>query len=100
MASPFDYAWMLLKARPLNPSRDFGEETSAADELDPDIHEKEPEFLQGTAPDPDLEEPAAMAPDSEKPPTGQSQDEALEALFTQFPHLRDQFTGGAPDEPV
>lgn len=96
--NPFDFAWMLLKARPLHPSRDFGEETSLADELDPDIHERGPAFSPGTAPEPDLETPSADAPD--KPPTGQSKEEAMEALFTQWPELRAQFTGGAPDEPV
>ena len=87
--NPFDFAWMLLKARPI--SRDFNAETSLADELDPDIHEKQPAFLQGTAPEPDMEEPAAMAPD--KPPSGMSPEQKLQALLTEHPELREMMGG-------
>ena len=100
MASPFDYAWMLLKAKSEYPPAPFYSSTDRGYEDDPNEGAETFSHLPGDEPTPDLEESAAMAPDSEKPPTGQSQEEALEALFAQFPHLRDQFTGGAPDEPV
>ena len=65
MASPFDFAWCLLKARPQNPYQDFSEETSLADEMNPDIHEEAPFRGQGTADDAAPEEAeSAMAPEA------------------------------------
>ena len=106
MASPFDFAWMLLKQETrshFGGVEDFSERVKNLREHG-DVRGAEPEGgFSGKqleigqdeapgAPAPDLEEPAAMSPD--KPPTGQSEEEAMEALFAQFPHLRDQFTGG------
>lgn len=55
-----DRSWRpsLNKSRAQVPSRDFSEETSLADELDPDIHEREAAILQGTADDPAPQKPS------------------------------------------
>ena len=64
MPSPFDFAWSLLKARPQNPYQDFNQETSLADEVDPNIHEEEPFRGRGTADDVAPQEAeSATAPD-------------------------------------
>jgi hypothetical protein len=60
MSSPFSEAWrtLIVKSRAQVPSRDFSEETSLADELEPDIAEREAAILQGTADDPAPQKPS------------------------------------------
>ena len=90
MLVPFDFAWSLLKARSQFPHRDFKEETSLADELDPNIHEAPPFVGHGTADDapplaPDLEAESAEGPSPDITP-----DEKLEALLREHPELADR----------
>ena len=110
MASPFDYAWMLLKAKSEYPSAPFYSSTDRGYEGDPNEGAETFSHLPGNKPlpdepTPDLEAPSADAPSADapdKPPTGMSPEEQLAALqrqhqelLAEHPHL-----AGGEDEPV
>ena len=97
--NPFDFAWMLLKQETVDPYRHFLPEKQRF------RTEQELAEVGGDgpvdAPTPDMEEPAAMAPD--KPPTGMSEEEKLmqmgpagqklQALLEEHPELRERMGG-------
>ena len=84
--NPFDFAWMLLKQETVDPYRHFLPEKQRF------RTEQELAEVGGDgpvdAPTPDMEEPAAMAPD--KPPTGMSPEQKLQALLAEHPELRER----------
>ena len=87
--NPFDFAWMLLKQETVDPYRHFLPEKQRF------RTEQELAEVGGDgpvdAPTPDMEEPAAMAPD--KPPTGMSAEQKLQALLEEHPELREMMGG-------
>ena len=111
--NPFDFAWVLLKAksdRVTNPGRVMREMSGTAPREDayPPApfysstdrgYEGDPNEGFGTPhhtvvddePTPDMEEPAAMAPD--KPATGMSPEQKLQALLEEHPELREMMGG-------
>tara|TARA_R110002012_G_scaffold227991_2_gene400188 strand:+ start:550 stop:843 length:294 start_codon:yes stop_codon:yes gene_type:complete len=96
MASPFDFAWMLLKAKSEYPRAPFYSSTDRGYEGDPNEGAETFSHLPGNEPlpdepTPDMEEPAAMAPD--KAPAGLSAEEKLQALLTEHPELREMMGG-------